>query len=113
MDSEIFHTDRNVTELLFHPANFKDGSTTRSEMNEPQVHVDHFRDLVSRIQKIYRRIGSKLNSWRNNKSGNMKLCDSSANTEICNLGEFSTFLVAAAIVFFIVFSSVSQLLTSS
>ena len=47
------------------------------------------------MNDIYRRIGDKLNSWRNKDSnpggggggkGNIK-CDSTANTEICNLGK--------------------------
>ena len=47
------------------------------------------------MNDIYRRIGDKLNSWRNKDSnpgggggkGNIK-CDSTANTEICNLGQY-------------------------
>ena len=85
--------DRNVTELLFHPANLRftseegDGGGSGGE----DMTADQYLDLIARMNDIYRRIGKKLNSWRNKEEGvgggkrSIK-CDSTANTEICNLG---------------------------
>ena len=84
-----FHTDRNVTELLFHPANFDDSEHSKllrmHSAEQESMPVDHYRELVDQINDIYRRIGNKLSTWRKNGQGKRNRCDASANTEICNL----------------------------
>ena len=90
-------THRNVTELLFHPANLRYSSL--AEEGTENMTADQYRDLIAKMNNIYRRIGDKLNSWRNKEQGsegddgrpgsdaNRSIkCDSTANTEICNLG---------------------------
>ena len=54
--------------------------------------ADQYRDLISKMNDIYRRIGDKLNSWRNKEHGGSSRsikCDSTANKEICNLGQLT------------------------
>ena len=87
-------THRNVTELLFHPANLR--FTSLAEEGTEDMTADQYRDLIAKMNDIYRRIGDKLNSWRNGEEGDGDRvgsgasrsikCDSTANTEICNLG---------------------------
>ena len=79
-----FFTHRNVTELLFHPANLRYSSL--AEEGTENMTADQYRDLISKMNDIYRRIGDKLNSWRNKDHDGTIKCDSTANTEICNLG---------------------------
>ena len=104
---------RNVSELLFHPANFKTAEENKMEeddMAKVKMDTDHFTEMMFDIRRIYRSISEKLAFWKNlSKSGvrrprsrhrskvdveeesllNKDLeefqCDVSTNSEICHL----------------------------
>ena len=61
---------KEVTELLFHPANFKisdDSLATEHDMNS-----EHFNDMMFKIQDIYKRIHDKLKLWTRFKKMKMR-----------------------------------------
>ncbi|TRY81053.1 hypothetical protein TCAL_09447 [Tigriopus californicus] len=105
---------RNVTELLFHPANFvnedQDEQEDTTESVEPaspskNETIDHFNDMMFDIHKVYKSISEKLNFWQSLvKSGKRNValtsdedggmlkkdleqfqCDVATNSEICHL----------------------------
>ena len=101
---------RNVSELLFHPYNFDDKNQASRMVAMPpemkDMSASHFDQMMFDIQKIYKKINSKLQLWlrfvkRNTKDDfhmdqtemkQIKLelselqCDVSTNSEICQIG---------------------------
>eukprot|EP00095_Tigriopus_kingsejongensis_P011851 maker-scaffold493_size155937-snap-gene-0.22 protein:Tk11851 transcript:maker-scaffold493_size155937-snap-gene-0.22-mRNA-1 annotation:"hypothetical protein DAPPUDRAFT_95105" len=101
------NTYRNVTELLFHPANFVKDKNQEPEDEEDTMfnNMDHFNDMMLNIHEVYKSISEKLTFWQSLvKSGKRNFgtasdeeggmlkkdlqqfqCDVATNSEICHL----------------------------
>jgi len=97
----------NVSELLFHPANFMNEDLD-DLTDDKDMEKEHFSEMMFNIKSIYQRIHDKLNLWTRFKKLRMKLsheneeegkhemkemmekledlnCNNAANAEICHL----------------------------
>lgn len=109
-NEESQKVNAEVSDLLFHPANFKKSSEVPEEMSEEDLNMmqqDHFNDMMFNIKSIYKRIHDKLNLWirfkkmrmqhhhgdldHHEKMQEMKKalehlnCNKAANAEICHV----------------------------
>ena len=110
LERQIHASKNNVSELLFHPANFMGESF--EEISDETMKKEHFSEMMFNINTIYQRIHSKLNLWTRFKKIRMELhnnhdeensevmkktmkemmkkledlnCNNAANSEICHL----------------------------
>jgi len=94
-----------VSELLFHPANFDNDDGIETNGGLPDIKQEHFNDMMYNIKSIYKRIHDKLNLWIRFKKMRMKPhdevdheemktmkkeldhlnCNKATNAEICHL----------------------------
>lgn len=96
-------TSHEVSELLYHPANFKSFETQEESNDQEVMKKEHFNDMMFNIKSIYKRMHDKLNLWIKFKQMRMQHnpnheemermekeleqlnCNKAANAEICHV----------------------------
>jgi len=98
-DDSIHHSKfRNVSGILFHPSNFDTEAMNEAETSDMNMESSQFEQMIFNIQKIYKKINSKLQLWlkfitRESKMDKNEMmhelaelqCDLSTNADICQI----------------------------